>query len=103
MNENFPSINKKIVKISEDDPGGWEESYRNALNALMHMKSFVIGHAHADHRKVFLAAESNLITTYIKVETDKFPMVTISIFGLVDCFLNYVIPKARDSDQSLRF
>lgn len=103
MNENFPSIDKKILKISEGDPGGWEESYRNALNALMHMKSFVIGYAHADHRKIFLAAESNLITTYIKVETDKFPMVTISIFGLVNCFLNYVIPKVRDNDPSLRF
>jgi hypothetical protein len=101
MDENFPSINKKIVQISEGDPGNWEESYRNALNALMHMKSFVMGHAHADHRKIFTQAESNLITTYIKVETDKFPQVTISIFGLAECFLNCVIPKAREKDPGL--
>lgn len=103
MNENFPSINKKIVNISEGDPGNWEESYRNALNALMHMKSFVMGHAHADHRIIFSSATSNLIATYIKVETDKFPEVTISIFGLAECFLNYVIPKAREKDPNLRF
>ena len=103
MDENFPSINKNIVKISEGDPGNWEESYRNALNALMHVKSFVMGHAHADHRKTFINATSNLIATYIKVETNKFPEVTISIFGLAECFLNCVIPKAREKDPSLRF
>ncbi len=68
MSENFPSINERIVNISEEDPGNWEENYRHALNALLHMKSFVLGYAHADHRKIFLSAESNLITTYIKVE-----------------------------------
>lgn len=103
MNENFPSINKKIVNISEGDPGNWEESYRNALNALMHMKSFVMGHTHADHRKIFINATSNLIATYIKVATDKFPEVTISIFGLAECFLNKVIPKVREKDPGLRF
>jgi hypothetical protein len=103
MNENFPSINTKVVNISDGDPGGWEGSYRNALNALMHMRSFVLGHAHAEHRKIFLHAESNLIALYIKVATDKFPEVTISIFGLAACFLNYVIPKVREEDRSLRF
>lgn len=103
MEETFPSINKKVVQISEGDPRGWEESYRHALNALMHMKSFVMGHAHADHRRVFLHAESNLMTTYIKIETDKFPQVTISIFGLAECFLSYVIPKALEKDPSLKF
>lgn len=103
MNENFPSINKKIVNISEGDPGNWEENYHNALNALMHMKSFVISHAHADHRKIFINATSNLIATYIKVATDKFPEVTISIFGLAECFLNQVIPKVREKDPGLRF
>ncbi len=102
MNEDFPSINERIVKISEGDPGSWEENYRHALNAILHMKSFVLGHAHADHRKIFLKAESNLITTYIKVETDKFPEVTISIFGLANCFLNNVIPKIREKDPSLK-
>lgn len=103
MDESFTSINQKVVKISEGDPENWEESYRNALNALMHMKSFVIGHAHADHRKVFLKAESNLIATYIKVETDKFPEVTISIFGIAECFLNQVIPRVRKMAPGLRF
>ena len=103
MDENFSSINKKVVQISEGDPGGWEDSYRNALNALMHMKSFVIGHAHADHRRIFLQSESNLIATYIKVETDKYPEITVSIFGLAECFLNQVISKVKDKHPNLRF
>ncbi|MGC7402941.1 hypothetical protein ACPWR0_03795 [Pandoraea pneumonica] len=101
MNHPFPSINTKILTFSEGDPGCWEESYRNALNALMHMKSFVLGHAHADHRRIFLQAQSNLMTTYIRVETDKFSEVTISIFGIAECFLNHVVPKARDFVNAL--
>jgi len=77
----FSSINKKIVKISDSNPEDWEENYCHALNKLMHMKSFVISHAHADHRIVFTNAASNLIATYIKVSTDKFPETTISIVG----------------------
>ena len=103
MEESFRPIDTKIVQISEGDPGNWEKNYRNALNALMHMKSFTIGHAHADHRRIFLAAKSNLIATYIKVSTDRFPEVTISIFGLVDCFLSQVIPRVRERQPQLRF
>lgn len=103
MDERFPSIDKKIVAISEGDPGTWEGSYRNAPNALMHMQSFAIGHAHADHRRTFINAESNLIATYIKVATDKFPATTISILGPTECFLNYVIPTVREKNRSLRF
>ena len=103
MDENFRPIDTKLINISEGDPGNWEQSYRNGLNALMHMKTFIIGHAHADHRRIFLAAESNLMATYIKVSTDRFPEVTISIFGLVDCFLSQVIPKVREKYLHIRF
>lgn len=103
MEEDFGSINVKIVNISEDGPGVWETSYRNALNALMHMQTFSIGHAHADHRRTFLASEANLIATYIKVSTDRFPEVTVSLFGLVDCFLNRVLQKVREKHPQLRF
>lgn len=103
MEEDFGSINVKIVNISEGDPGNWETNYRNALNALMHMQTFLIGHAHADHRRVFHASEANLIATYIKVSTDHFPEVTISLFGLVDCFLNRVLQKVREKHPQLRF
>jgi len=103
LEEEFPSVATKIVKISEGDPGLWENSYRKALNALMHMQTFVIGHAHADHRKIFLNASSNLIATYIRVSTDKYPEVTISIFGITECFLNHVIPRIREKHPCLRF
>lgn len=101
--DTFPSMNTKIVQIFEGDPGNWEQNYQFALNALMHMQTFIIGHAHADHRRVFLNAESNLIATYIKVSTDKFPETTISIFGLAECFLNQVLPKIREKHPHLRF
>ena len=96
MKEDFPSIDQKIVKISEGDPGNWESNYQHALNALMHMNSFIVGHAHADHRKIFTHAESNLITTYIIATTDKFPeKTTISVIGLVNCFLSEVLPRVK--------
>lgn len=103
IEENFQPIDAKVVKMSEGDPGNWEKNYRNALNALMHMKTFTIGHAHADHRQIFQAASSNLIATYIKVSTDRFPEVTISIFGMVECFLNQVIPIVGQRHPHLRF
>lgn len=103
MDEDFGSIDVKIVNISAGDPGNWESNYRNALNALMHMQTFSIGHAHADHRRIFLASEANLIATYIKVSTDRYPEVTISLFGLVDCFLNRVLHKVRERHPRLRF
>ena len=103
LDEDFGSIDVKVVNISEGDPGNWETNYRNALNALMHMQTFSIGHAHADHRRIFLASEANLIATYIKVSTDRYPAVTISLFGLVDCFLNRVLHKVREKHPRLRF
>lgn len=93
--EDFPPINNLIVKISENDPGNWEADYHHALNAFIHIKSFVIGHAHADHRQVFENSEANLVATYVKIQTDRFPEKTISICGLVFCFLNNVIPLVR--------
>jgi hypothetical protein len=103
MDETFPSVDKKIIQLSTDEPNDWEDNYRNALNALMHMQTFIIGHAHADHRKTFINAQSNLIATYIKISTDRFPEVTVSIFGITECFLNHVIPKVREKNPNLHF
>lgn len=103
LEEPFPPIDGLIVRFSEGDPGKWEKSYRNALNALMHMRSFTIGHAHTDHRKIFTASEANLMVAYIKVSTDKFPEATISIFGLVNCFLNCVVPLVKARFEGLHF
>jgi len=50
-----------------------------------------------------LNASSNLIATYIKVSTDRYPEVTISIFGLAECFLTQVIPRVRERHACLRF
>ena len=104
MDYEFPSINQKLVVISESDPGNWEDNYQHALNALLHMNSFTIGNAHADHRKIFTESGANLITTYIKVSTHMFPDVkTISIYGLVGCFLNHVIPAVKSAHPELAF
>lgn len=102
-NEAFPSINQLMVKISENDPGNWETNYHFALNAFIHIKSFIIGQAHADHRVIFPSSSANLQTTYVKIETDKHPEKTISICGLVFCFLNHVIPLLRSKYPDLKF
>lgn len=103
QDEVFPSIDTLIVKISENNPGNWETNYQYALNAFVHIKSFKIGHAHSDHRVIFKNSESNLQATYVKIQTDKFPEKTISICGLVFCFLNSVIPLLRNKFPELRF
>ena len=69
----------------------------------MHMRSFKIGHAHADHRRIFLKSKANLMTTYIKVSTDQYAEVTISIFGLANCFLSSVIPIVRERCPGVQF
>jgi hypothetical protein len=101
--ETLPTINTLLIRISEGDPGAWETSYRKGLNALMHMRSFKIGHAHADHRRIFLKSKANLMTTYIKVSTDQYAEVTISIFGLANCFLSSVIPIVRERCPGVQF
>lgn len=101
--ETFPPIDSKLVKISEGDPGNWQPNYHYALNALMHMQSLVLGYAHADHRKIFLKSKANLSALYVKISTDQYPEVTISVYGLVDCFLSHVIPKIRQIYPEIRF
>ncbi len=99
----FPSINELTNVNAKGDPGNWEVNYRKALNALLHVKSFTIGHAHAEHRKIYLNSTANLITTYITVETDKFAESTISLSGLAHCFLTHVISKIKSSGRELNF
>jgi hypothetical protein len=101
--EAFPRIDGNLVKISEGDPGNWQTNYQYALNALMHMKSLVLGYAHADPRKIFLQSEANLNLLYAKLATDKYPEVTVSVYGLVDCFLSQVIPKIKQSFPTFKF
>lgn len=103
QSEKFPDINILMVNISENDPGGWESNYQFGLNAFVHMQSFVLGHSHADHRHIFEKSEANLQATYVKIRTDKFPEKTISIFGLVFCFLNNVIPILKQRFPALVF
>lgn len=103
MDDEFPPIDQMIVQISQGDPGNWEHNYRHALNALMHMTSFTVGHVHADHRQIFKNASSNLMVTYIKVATDKYPEVTVSVVGLVNCFLAEVIPRVKNKFPNFSF
>lgn len=101
--EAFPDINSLIVKISSNEPGNWETNYHYALNAFVHVNSFVLGHSHADHRRIFEKSQANLQATYVKIGTDKFPEKTISIIGLVSCYLQNVIPLVRSKYPHLKF
>lgn len=91
----YPSIDKYLVSFSNFPNDAGSVTYRYALNLLHHAKRFVFGNAHADHRKIFLASSSNLIPTYVTVESDKFPAATISLYGLVDCFLGPCVAEVR--------
>ena len=91
----FGSINVHIVKISEGDPGDWEHDYHEALNRLAHACEFIFGNAHADHRKIFTNSKANLMPLYLKVGTDYKKTASISLFGLVECFLFRVIPEIK--------
>lgn len=102
--DDFSNIsNMLMVKISENDPGNWQKDYQYALNAFIHIKSFVIGNTHADHRKIFTSSSANLMATYVKIETDRFVEQTISICGLAFCFLTEVIPMIKKRFPELQF
>ena len=92
----FRPVDKRVVSFSEGDPGGWQPSYQHALNGLHHATSFVFGWAHADHRQLYGKTAANLIPVYVKVETDQFPVMSVSIFGVADCFLSEVISVVRE-------
>jgi hypothetical protein len=99
----LPPIDVTPVTLSEGNPGNWMKRYDWALDRLMHAREFVFGNAHADHRPIFTAAKSNLIPLYVRVTTDRRAEETISLFGLVDCFLNHVIPQVRERFPEWRF
>ena len=99
----LPSINIRTVIISRGDPGGWVERYDWALNTLMHAREFIFGNVHADHRVIFTCSESNVMPLYVRVTTDQRLEETISLFGVVNCFLNNVIPQIRMRFPDWRF
>jgi hypothetical protein len=99
----FGSIRALPVKISEGDPGNWEDNYHFALNRLAHAAEFTLGSAHADHRKLFLASEANLMPIYAKIRTDQHEEASISLFGLAFCFLTRVIPEIKVRFPDYRF
>jgi|SRR6516165_8810565 hypothetical protein len=94
------TIERPLLKFTENEPIDWLDNYPWALDRLMHAKKYIFGYCHADYRKKFGDSESNLIPCYVKVETDKYPNpknpnTTISLFGLANCFLGRVIPEVR--------
>lgn len=91
----LPSINVTIVNISQAGPIQWVERYDWALNRLMHAEEFVFGNCHADHRPIFTDSMSNLMPLYVRVSTDERSEETISLFGMVQCFLVGVIPQIQ--------
>ncbi len=99
----LPSINVTIVEISQGDPGQWVERYDWALNRLMHAEEFTFGNCHADHRRIFTNSVSNLMPLYVRVSTDERSEETISLFGMVQCFLVGVIPQIQQRFPDWRY
>ncbi len=101
--EEFPAITNNQVNISENDPGVWIEKYQFALNRLVHMESYTLGYAHADHRPIYTKSASNLMPLYVKASSDDHPSETISLYGLASCFLTFVIPLVKDRFPEFQF
>ena len=100
----FLPINNTAYQISENDPGKWESKYQYALNALHHSQAFTFGNVNLDHRTMFGSSCENLAPMYVKINTDKFPdEVTISVFGIVHCFLIEVIACVKDQQPDWQF
>jgi hypothetical protein len=99
----FRSLDRYLVKFSEGPAGAVETRYDYALNRLSHAQDFAFGWAHADHRVVFTASESNLTPTYIRVATDNFGPAIISMYGLVDAFLTDALRVVKERHPKLSF
>lgn len=89
----FPEIDKTSTKIAQGDPGAWETRYQFALNRLAHAQSYTFGYVHADHRKLYVGSDANVIPMYVRVMTDRFEEATISIYGIAFCYLNEVLKE----------
>lgn len=84
-------------------PAPLESNYRDALNRLIHAKTYTVGYSVWDGNKVFLASRQNVIPTYVKIETDRRPVAAVSIFGVAFCFLTSVIQHVKQRHPNLRF
>lgn len=97
------SVNALPIVITENNPGLWVERYDWALNSLIHAREFAFGYTHAEHRKLFVNAESNIMPTYVQVKTDQRETKTVSIFGVSQCFLAEVIPIVKSKFPTWQF
>lgn len=84
-------------------PEPLESDYHEALNALIHAKTYKIGHAIWDGPKVYTSSAQNISISYVQIATDRRPQSCVSVFGVTWCFLSNVLPVIRTRNPEFQF
>lgn len=101
--EKFTGADACRYKYSAPPPEPLETDYHEALNRLIHAKSYSIGHVVWDGPKIFTASAQNLAIGYVRIATDRKSLSCVSTFGIVHCFLSSVLAKVHEKHPGLQF
>jgi len=100
---NFTGADSTRHKYTVVPPEPLEANFHDALNKLIHAKTYAVGHAIWDGPKVFTASAQNMVVSYMRISTDRRPSSCISVFGLAWCFLTQVIPSLKSRHPEIQF
>jgi hypothetical protein len=99
----FPNADASRFKFTVPPPEPIEKDYHEALNRLVHAKTYTIGHVVWDGPKIFLRSKQNLALGYVRIATDRRESACVSVFGVATCFLCSVIASVREKHPELQF
>lgn len=100
--EKFAGADACRYKYSVPPPEPLEIDYHEALNRLIHAKTYTMGHVVWDGPRIFGDA-IHLAIGYVRIATDRKPSSCVSAFGVVHCFLSSVLARVTAKHSELRF
>ena len=101
--EKFIGAHESRYKFSVPPPQPLETDYHEALNLLIHAKSYIIGHTVWDGAEIFQGSANNLALSYVRIATDRKPESCVSVFGIAFCFLTSVLARVKAKHPELQF
>jgi hypothetical protein len=101
--ETFSGADASRFKFSVPPPEPLETNYNEALNQLIHAKTYTVGHMVWDGPKIFLSSAQNLTLGYVRIATDRKATKCVSIFGVSTCFLTAVLPAVKTKHPQFQF
>jgi len=99
----FAGADASRYKFSVPPPEPLEADYHEALNRLIHAKSYTVGHVVWDGAKIYLTSANNLAISYVRIATDRKPSSCVSVFGIAHCFLTDVLASVRKKHPEIQF